>query len=221
LSTGIESALLEGTSRPPLIPTHAGPYDQFIVDFIGVNPTDNLASMSVDFFAPKNSPLVQAIYISIAKSAIFTRFPDFARSLRQFFLDEILRMYGKPSKVMIEMHAVVAEANAPHVYDIWVFYDTAGILVHYQGIHSVLPGEVQVCPRFDTVQQIDLYLQAPARKFILERFPNEVFGYDFNAGYVRSLEETTSLSLENFYETFSKFDNQNCFTSPSTLWQSP
>lgn len=137
--------------------------------------------------------------------------PSFPRDWHRYSLDQVLARYGKPSQVMLELWPNPPEPYYP--YRLFVFYDHLGILVEYEG--PAIPGEIfQVCPEFEQVTSLRLWLQSPEQ----ERSLLELAGLDpLELAQMLPLEEATGMDIRTFYETFRKA-KRACLESPAEVW---
>lgn len=136
---------------------------------------------------------------------------------QQYSLNNVLSQYGKPSQVLVGLRSARTEPNAPFLYNLWLFYDSLGALIYYEGL--AIQGEmIRVCPQHEDTWTINLYLQSPNFDLPLEKLVDLNFATELSQGYLRPLDEATSLSIEAFYRTFVVSNGQACFESPAGMW---
>lgn len=155
--------------------------------------------------------IIQTIHIQ-AEVFPSTRSERFARDWRRYSLDQVLTRYGMPSQVMLELWP-----NPPgpyYPYRLFIFYDHLGILIGYTG--SAVPGEpLRVCPRFEEMEILDLWLQSPERGVSLL----ELADLDpLEEAQMLPLEDATGMDVSTFYETFRQAGTAVCLESPAEVW---
>lgn len=138
----------------------------------------------------------------------------FARDWRRYSLDQVLTQYGEPSQVMLELWPNPPEPYYP--YRLFVFYDHLGILLGYEG--PATPGEpFRVCPVFQQVNYLRLWLQSPEQQTPLLQVANLDA---LELAQMLPLEKATGMTLKTFYETFKDARSQVCMESPASVWPS-
>jgi hypothetical protein len=140
--------------------------------------------------------------------------PQFAEDWRAYMLPQILGVYGQPSQVVLGV-----SRDTPWLpFDLLLFYPEKGILVQYSGPAENEEWEIfRVCPHG---VEITLYLWMPKQYTTLADIPG-IGSYTYatdEMSSLRSLEEATGLSIEQFYQTFSQLDSQTCLETPADLW---
>ena len=150
---------------------------------------------------------------AVGEDGLFTYdHPQFAEDWRTYMLPQMLEVYGSPSQVFL------GTGGAPwSPFDLLLFYPEKGFLMQYSGVAEEREGETWlVCPH---LVELTLYLWSPDRSMNLEDIPGviDVHADDPTWGPY-SLEEATGMSIEQFYETFVKSDNETCLEVPADLW---
>ena len=168
----------------------------------------NLPDLDVTFFGKEE--IVQAINVRLIYPS---RHPDYYDALHSTLsLNSVLNKHGKPSKVMFLVEPRV-EPNSPISYAIFLAYETQGFGIEYSGLVDV-EDPVKVCSikiSDDHLREISLYIQDPADK-IKER-------NQFHTNEFQSLELYTSMSLDEFSETFAVAENDNCIETSFDHWK--
>lgn len=113
-------------------------------------------------------------------------------------------------------------------YTLWLVYEDRGILVGYQGLYrraSSDDGQMIVCPTFEGLTNITLYLQDSAVNTSILELDEWHVGEQTSVvnkhdeGKALNWTETTGQTLDQFYNTFqSSSTSQECFTSAIDLW---
>jgi hypothetical protein len=143
--------------------------------------------------------------------------PQFAEDWRAYMLSQILEAYGLPSQVFLETYKSGPD-RLP--FRLLLFYPSRGFLVMYEGsIGEEGKGEwveagkaIRICPwRSD----ISLWLWSPDH---VMTFGDLGISSQVNLERLRSLEEATGMSVEQFYETFVQPDAETCLETPADLW---
>jgi hypothetical protein len=142
-------------------------------------------------------------------------FPDFSAAMQRYSLRNVFLRHGEPSRILLGIDRVF-EANAPPMYSLWVFYDREGFLVVYNNEGWTQNYDYfQVCPSYDQVRNIRIYLQSPDNITPLENLVN---GGLSTESLEYTIEKTTGLSVEEFYSEFIDEARHTCFESPENIW---
>lgn len=137
---------------------------------------------------------------------------QFARDWHRYSLDQVLTRYGLPSQVMLELWPNPPEPYYP--YRLFVFYEHLGILIEYEG--PAIPGEpFRICPVFEQVNYLRLWLQSPERGIPLLQLANLD---PLEQAQMLPLEEATGMDIQTFYETFRQAGTTACLESPAEIW---
>lgn len=204
------------TPEPPRLSTMTPMPD--IQKSTGIYIGDNWCYALLDV-EDNGTGIIQTIQMTVERPATYGR-ENCAKALRPYFLDNLLIEYGQPSRVLMEAHAVTFELGAPRLYDLWLFYDDLGVLAHYEGEHELSQGVIQICPQYDKVWRMGLYLRAAGHPLTLEE-TSGYFDRGLSAEYIRPIEEATDLTVESFHQKFAIRDVQRCFETSASLWQEP
>jgi hypothetical protein len=139
--------------------------------------------------------------------------PAFDEQFAFYRLPNLLAQLGKPDSVLIKTHSF-SPGDEWKYFHIVLLYPELGVFVRYTTIHNRLPGN-------------EFYLGCPANAHVeLDLFPSG------NRGYFQSqmtmyhrdvielyqpLEKATSMSLDEFYETF-RVPTDTCIETSSRIW---
>jgi hypothetical protein len=137
------------------------------------------------------------------------------KELSYYMLPHMLSEYGLPSSVLLRTPGGPAPTGGFGLFEIVILYPQKGFLVHYQVQAQMSGNNMLGCM---TNNNVDLFL-----------FPsiNEADFMDYLPGgwsdllqSYKPLEEATSMTLEQYYQTFSKPTDQ-CLKTPSSMWPTP
>lgn len=182
-------------------------YGGFVFDF---SHPDRLFDYRVSLDFDEQAETIQSIQVT-GEIPGGTTSEHFAQDWHRYSLDQVLTRYGEPSQVMLQWVPPLEGGNPPYI--LLVFYDHLGFAVLYLGSATYDGTAFEVCPAFDQVTYISLWLQASDNETsLMERAITSD-----EAPYYRFLEEVTGMSLEVFYNTFRSPDSQVCLEGPPTL----
>ena len=146
---------------------------------------------------------------------------SFGERLRPYMLSSMLAEYGMPEEVLISTYGPPKPEEKLGYLDIVLLYPDQGIFAHYTTVREVVDGKGRACPANAHVV-LELFPVGDRGAFLqglaaigwgeLLPPPDNVFW--------RSLERATSLSLEEFYETFRE-SGDACLETPIDLWWVP
>lgn len=133
--------------------------------------------------------------------------------LSQYMLSMVLTTYGRPTEVWISTYSAPFEHN-DLPFRVLLFYPEQGIMALYSD-NGVKEGDfVRGCPQLDPASVFTLW--SPTLGWTFEKVKNDSSAY--NVAYL-PLEETTELSIIEFYETFKNPDNLTCLETEAELWR--
>jgi len=144
---------------------------------------------------------------------------QFGGDWRTYMLPQMLEVYGPPQQVFLETYSSGPD-RLP--FRLWLFYPDQSFLVKYEGFTGeegkggwVEAGQaIRMCP---WRSEVALWLWPPEREMTLEDI-DPMIRNPVDPDRIRSLEEATGISIEQFYQTFSQPDNQACLETPADLW---
>lgn len=140
----------------------------------------------------------------------------------QHSVQNIISTYGQPTRVWLQTagHFTEPPGGKEMGYTLWLFYDNMGILVRSLGRVRYAP-IYHICPAVQNEAEgmirMDMYLQSPDNPTSLEvasgteRRPEE-------KEFIRTIQEATGLSVEQFYKLFTQKDKPACFDTPRDIW---
>ena len=148
--------------------------------------------------------------------------------MNQYSLQAILQRFGQPNEVFLGLPLNMADPGAGQSeYEIWLLYEDRGLLVGYLGPFQ-LPKpeetEILVCPNFDDLTYVRLYLQGPSLEQGTLSMDEWYSGQEvsinarMNDGEILTWENATGSSISIFYETFRLPTNDVCFSTPVGFW---
>ncbi len=131
----------------------------------------------------------------------------FTQDWRQYFPDQIMTRYGKPTQILLHYWA---EDSAP--YSIGVVYQDQGILIEYMGISygeytegNYYPDNVIIDVGTRHFTDINIWLRSTMSEAnmadVFRRFGGGYLGL-LHFGSTPTLEEATGMSLDEFYQVF-------------------
>lgn len=143
-------------------------------------------------------------------------FPAFASVMQQYSMENILTVYGIPSRILINVQGQ-AEPESGTQASILIFYDNVGILIDFWFLDVVtqdsITRKLRTCPDYEHIHSIGFYLQNPNNKTPLERMIGDEDDYVLNY-LLKPLNEITAMSIEEFYKIFVAADDIGCFDVP-------
>ena len=137
-----------------------------------------------------------------------------------YFLPQILSNYGPPSQVLLKPFL-----DDPQRADVqwWPFsivllYPEQGIFIEYVSRRETVGANFAACPSKST---ISLAVWDPQSSLSLEYVVQKAGSQinELNIASFKSVENATSMTLEEFYEVFRDPRNIACVETPQELWQ--
>ncbi len=165
---------------------------------------------TITFNAEAHRPLVQGGYEDVFDSKFF------GEKVSAYALSHVLTEQGIPSSVMIQTAGGPLTRGGTGGFDILLLYPDQGILVNYKTQMHLNGGNVRGCPA-NAYVQMELYPSgqpdAFAKGLKQTDWPLRMTGY-------KPLEETTSMSVQEFYDTFRQ-PTDKCVETSAKLWPTP
>lgn len=143
----------------------------------------------------------------------------FGEQLSLYMLPQILSQYGRPSSVMLTTLAEPppqSRGGDIGYFRIILLYPDQGILVRYITQIHVVGQYVLGCPTNAHIE-LELYPAGSGDSFFENLDPS--LQEDIRNNY-KPLEEVTSMSIDNFYQTFRQ-PTDECLKTPTNLWPIP
>jgi hypothetical protein len=135
--------------------------------------------------------------------------------------EELTNEYGQPTRIWLNNYAdqITPPYASPRNYGLWLFYDTLGILVIYEGRVEIKP-DYLLCPTISTsgnlLPTIKIFLQSPKYPKPLESRVGENGGIHTSA---ETLETAIGVTNQEFYERLQKNkEGVICFETSKEIW---
>lgn len=140
----------------------------------------------------------------------------FASKVSAYGLPHILFEQGIPSSVRIATFGGPLTRGGNGGFDIMLLYPDQGILINYTTQMHLVGAKVRGCP---SNAHVELRLYSSGQSDAFWDFLKQTdWGVKMN--YYKPLEEVTSMSLEEFYQTFQQ-PTDKCIETPLQLWPVP
>lgn len=140
----------------------------------------------------------------------------FNMELHDYLLPSILAAYGQPKQVLLTV--LPDEPDSPymnwHPFSVAIIYPDKGLYIEFEMSRQTLGGNY--CARLDS-SHISLATWDPKHEMSLE-YIVEKAGLSITARNHKSIEEATSLSVEDFYKVFRDPENITCLETPMKIW---
>lgn len=140
----------------------------------------------------------------------------FGERLRPYMLSNVLSENGTPTAVLIATDGGPERGKYVPGFYILLLYPNQGILVNYTTNRELVDGNVRGCPPNAHVE-MELYPPGQTELFFESLKQTD---WAVKMDYYRPLEEVTSMSLEQFYETFQQ-PTDKCIETHANLWPTP
>jgi hypothetical protein len=173
-------------------------------------------SIRVAFLADPNKEIVNRIVLNAEahKLMITGGYEDifdsklFSEKVSAYTLPHILSEHGIPSSVMIATYGGVLTRGSAGGFEVLLLYPNQGISVHYTTQMYLIGSSVKGC------------LDNAHVEMELSPSGNPDFFTSLKRSWYKPLDEVTTMSLIDFYETFRQQTN-NCLETPANLWPVP
>lgn len=140
----------------------------------------------------------------------------FGDRLKFYSLQNVLAEQGIPASVMTSAHGVPVPRGGSGGFDILLLYPDKGILINYTTQGNLVGSNMRGCP-VNAHVEMELYPPGQSDSFF-ESLKKTDWAVKMN--YYKPLEEVTSMSLEEFYNTFRE-PTDKCIETPAKLWPTP
>jgi len=176
-----------------------------------------LREFDISFVASKEG-VINTIFIAGNPGATQKQ-EDFESFWETYSPKEVIRIYGVPSRVLLSAPGQTGIGNTGNNgYILWIFYDHLGFMIRYDGAVADLP-VYHFCPELkegaNNVISIDFTLQHPDHALPLE-LSDGILAHDL--WRVKSIQDATGMSLEEFHQLFSQDEKPACFDTPHDIW---
>ncbi len=149
--------------------------------------------------------------------------PALTDAMQIYSLDKVLTKYGVPSRAYLGITEGPSEPGAPWLYHLYVIYDNLGFMIYYEGGDLHRSGDtISVCPSYQKLSYINLFLQSPESESTLDTFLKEIYGLSLEdmslQGKFMDIKSATNLSTEDFYLKLRQSYPETCIETNATLW---
>ena len=145
---------------------------------------------------------------------------NFSERLRPYMLSKILSEFGRPASVVI--HTSGKQISGSGGFEILLFYPEQGIFVHYTTQMASEGANARGCPANAQVE-LELYPSGDVDTFDSAFSQTEwAFAWPKLANNLswKPIDEATSMSVEQFYETYRQ-PTDKCIETPLKYWYVP
>lgn len=132
--------------------------------------------------------------------------------LTPYSLSTFLTTYGQPFEIWLSTYPTSIENDLP--FSVVLFYPAQGIVAIYGDNAERIGDLVRGCPQEEVVSVLKLWSPELNLTFEQVRSGSSALGRDY-----LSLEESTGMDVEAFYQTFQNPDNTTCLETPADLWR--
>jgi len=178
----------------------------FNVDSLSENPIVN----RVGFRTEMHKPLQEGGYENVFDSNFF------GDIITAYTLPHVLSELGVPSSVMIATAGGPLTRGGTGGFAILMLYPDDGILVNYTTQMHLMGTNMRGCP-VNAHVEMELFPKGNSDSFF--EFLKQG-GWAIRLDYYRPLDEATSISVDEFYQTFRE-PNDKCIETPINLWPTP
>jgi hypothetical protein len=140
----------------------------------------------------------------------------FREHMRAYMLPYILSEQGIPTSVKLYTSGGMTPGGPIGGFHILLLYPDQGFLVHYNTQMKIVGANVRGCPASAYVE-LQLYPAGNGDSFIKSLSQS---WQDIISDYYKPVETVTSMSQEQFYETFRQ-PTEKCIETPAKLWPTP
>jgi hypothetical protein len=145
----------------------------------------------------------------------------FGQQVHAYRLPQVLSELGIPAAVLLQTSGALAKYSPG--FEIVLFYPDQGLLVHYTTQMQIVGKKVHGCPASAHVE-LELYPSGHPESFSKYLAPTQWASLwpvpTFENPFWKPVEKATSMSLEQFYETFRQPTDQ-CIETPLQGWYVP
>jgi len=171
---------------------------------------DNNIVNHIAFNAEAHRPLAQGGYENVFDSKFF------GEKVRAYALPHVLSEQGVPSSVMLATYGSHLTRGGTGGFDILLLYPKDGILVNYTTQMHLIGTNVRGCP-VNAHVEMELYPPGQTNAFF-ESLKTTDWAVKMN--YYKPLDEVTSMSVNEFYQTFRE-PTDKCIETLAKLWPIP
>lgn len=144
--------------------------------------------------------------------------PSFIKRVEYYSLAHLLSEQGLPAAVMVTSAAPSANRRGSIVTEIAVLYPNQGISAQYTTLvnEDEVGSSIKSCP-INAHIEMDLYPAGNSDSFYTLLDETD---WGITKDSYKPIEEATSMSVEQFYETFRQ-PTDKCIETPTKLWPTP
>lgn len=173
------------------------------------DPNNDLVN-HVTFNVEAHRPLKEGGY----EEVFDTKF--FGEKVSSYMLPHVLSEQGVPASVMVATFGGPLTRGGTGGFDVLLLYPDQGILVNYTTQMHISGTNVRGCLSNAHVE-MELYPVGQSDAFF-ESLTKTDWGTKMD--YYKPLEDVTSMSVEEFYETFRQ-PTDKCIETPANIWPTP
>jgi hypothetical protein len=132
---------------------------------------------------------------------------------------EVMSKYGVPSRILLYTMGTLGNTDLGiHGYTLWVFYDSLGFMIRYDG--SIADEETfRFCFNLNQgendIHRIQLTLQHQDYSLPLERH-DSILSTNPSRGI--PVQNVTNISIEEFHQLFIQSEKSYCIETPHDIW---
>lgn len=177
--------------------------------------TDNQIVSNINFFAREEKIPTDSNGNWISRQPIFD-FQNFYKRIEFYSLSHVMSEQGMPASVLFHASGLSGYPVVAGGIEIALIYPDQGIWVNYSMPMYNLNGIKKGCP---SNSHIEMELFPPGNPGYFFSQLDKTDWFYTKSGY-RPLEEATSMSVKEFYETF-RNPTDKCVETPANLWPPP
>lgn len=144
---------------------------------------------------------------------------SFNQAFTYYLLPQILSKYGRPSQVLLR--PFTEDPQRPDIqwypFSLVLLYPEQGIFIEYVSPRETIGSNYVGCPSKVSIR-LAAWNPEPtlSLKYVVQAGSqiNEL-----NMDYFKPIEKATSMTLDEFYQTFKSPENTSCVETPQKLWQ--
>lgn len=134
--------------------------------------------------------------------------------LNSYSLANILAKYGRPTQVLLRAD-IYSNTQSRETFEVTLLYPEKGIYVRYNSVAKRVANNIIGCP---SMAFVELWLLSSDDKdFYDELLSVNDATWEGNFPYTKPVEEAASITIEEFYQIFSK-PTDNCLETPLNIW---
>ena len=144
---------------------------------------------------------------------------SFNQTFQYYMLSQMLSNYGQPTQAWLLPFP--DEPGRPdikwHPFSLVLFYEESGIFVEYEMPRETIGNNYVGCP---SQAHLSVAVWPPESDVTLEYVVRMggILINELNMDSFKSVEDATSMTLDEFYTTFREADNSKCIETPISLW---